>query len=46
MALAKADMGIAKEYAQLCLDAESGQQVFNTISTEYQRTLAWIYDGD
>lgn len=42
MALAKADMGIAKEYAQLCLDAESGQQVFNTISTEYQRTLAWI----
>jgi len=42
MALSKADMGIAREYAALCLDPESAQQVFSTISAEYQRTLAWI----
>lgn len=42
MALSKADMGIAKEYSKLCLDAESGQQVFDTISEEFLRTSAWI----
>lgn len=42
MALSKADMGIAKEYADLCLDPESAKQVFGTISAEYHRTLAWI----
>ena len=42
MALSKADMGIAKEYADLCLDPESAQQVFATISAEYHRTLAWL----
>ena len=43
MALSKADMGIAREYAALCLDSESAQQVFNTILVEYRRTLAWIF---
>jgi phosphoenolpyruvate carboxylase len=43
MALSKADMGIAREYAQLCLDSESAQQVYGTILAEYQRTLNWIF---
>jgi len=42
MALFKADMGIAAEYAQLCQDQDTGQQVFNTIDAEYQQTKAAI----
>ena len=38
MALSKADMDIAEEYAQLCDDPDSGQQLLKTIETEYQRT--------
>tara|TARA_R110001606_G_scaffold399222_1_gene582315 strand:+ start:43980 stop:46832 length:2853 start_codon:yes stop_codon:yes gene_type:complete len=43
MGLSKADMGIAREYAQLCLDSESAQKVFSTISAEYHRTRSWIF---
>lgn len=43
MALFKADMGIAAEYAQLCHDSASAETVFNIIRTEHQRTLYWIF---
>lgn len=43
MALSKADMGIAREYAALCLDPVSAQHIYETILTEYKRTLAWIF---
>jgi phosphoenolpyruvate carboxylase len=42
MSLTKADMGIAKEYSELCLDPETGRQVFEIISEEYERTVKWI----
>jgi phosphoenolpyruvate carboxylase len=42
MSLTKADMGIAKEYSELCLDPETGKQVFEIISEEYERTVKWI----
>ena len=38
MALTKADMGIAKEYAELCEDPDSAQRIFTIIETEFQRT--------
>ncbi|MBE0438548.1 MAG: phosphoenolpyruvate carboxylase [Gammaproteobacteria bacterium] len=42
MALSKADMTIAKEYSKLCLDPNTGKQIFAIIEQEYKRTLAWI----
>ncbi len=42
MALFKADMGIAEKYAQLCREPASGQQVFEDIEQEYQRTKTAI----
>lgn len=42
MALSKADMGIAHEYSELCLDPEVGKEVFRIIEQEYNRTVAWI----
>jgi phosphoenolpyruvate carboxylase len=42
MALSKSDMGIAKEYASLCVDPDTGQRVYGLIASEYQRCVEWI----
>lgn len=42
MALAKADMGIAREYAALCEDPASGAAVFRLIHDEYHRARRQI----
>jgi phosphoenolpyruvate carboxylase len=42
MSLSKADMGIARRYAALCNDAFQGQQVFEVIDAEYQRTMEQV----
>lgn len=42
MALAKADMGIAGEYAELCEDQDSGGQVFAAIRAEFRRACEQI----
>lgn len=39
MALFKADINIAREYAKLCQDEELGQQVFSMVYDEHQCTL-------
>ncbi len=39
MALYKADMRTAKEYAELCLSKETGQRIFEMIREEHDRTL-------
>lgn len=44
MALSKSDMVIAKEYAGLCLDQETGKRVYGMISAEHQRCVEWILD--
>ncbi|MEQ1529586.1 MAG: phosphoenolpyruvate carboxylase [Methylococcales bacterium] len=42
MALSKSDMVIAREYAALCLDQETGKRVYGMISNEHQRCVEWI----
>ena len=42
MALAKADMGIAREYAELCEDPVTGAAVFGMIEAEYRRARRQI----
>ncbi|BAW80929.1 phosphoenolpyruvate carboxylase [Candidatus Nitrosoglobus terrae] len=42
MSLAKADLRIAQQYANLCLDSEAGERIFAMISTEYQRTVTQV----
>ena len=42
MALYKADMGIASEYAKLCENAETGQRIYNMINEEYLRTITQV----
>ncbi len=42
MALFKADMNIAKEYAALCESPDTGREVYEMIRTEYQRTVNQI----
>ncbi len=44
MVLAKADMNIAKEYAQLSRNSERGTHIFGLIKTEYERTMKHILD--
>ncbi len=44
MALCKSDMNIAKEYAGLCLDENTGKQVHMMISREYHYCVNWILD--
>ncbi len=44
MALSKTDMEIAKQYASLCVNSDTGKQVHNMISAEYQRCVGWILD--
>ena len=39
MALFKADMDIAREYADLCLNREQADQIYALINEEYLRTL-------
>jgi phosphoenolpyruvate carboxylase len=38
MALAKADLGIARRYAELCDDAELRERIFRQIEGEFERT--------
>lgn len=42
MALGKADMGIARHYAQLVDDEGVRERVFSSILAEYRRTEEWI----
>ncbi len=42
MALAKTDMGIAGEYAELCQDPDAGRRVYELIRAEYQRACQQI----
>jgi phosphoenolpyruvate carboxylase len=42
MALTKADMATAREYAELCEDKANGMRIFNQIREEYERTLQHI----
>jgi phosphoenolpyruvate carboxylase len=42
MSLAKAELRIAQQYADLCEDSEAGQRIFAMISDEYQRTVTQI----
>jgi phosphoenolpyruvate carboxylase len=44
MALSKSDMNIAKEYAGLCVDPETGKRVYGLIASEYQRCVDWILE--
>jgi len=44
MALSKSDMNIAREYAQLCNDPETGKRVYNLIAGEHQRCVEWILE--
>ena len=42
MALFKSSMDIAREYADLCSDRETGERVFELINSEYRRTTKWV----
>jgi phosphoenolpyruvate carboxylase len=44
MVLAKADMTIAGEYAQLCRNAQQGAMIFSMVQEEYQRTVKQVLD--
>jgi phosphoenolpyruvate carboxylase len=42
MALFKADMEIARQYAELCGDSETAQAIYGLVKDEYQRTLTQV----
>jgi len=42
MTLFKADMGIAREYAELCEDPATRERVYGMVRDEYQRTVAQV----
>ena len=42
MALSKSDMNIAKEYAGLCVNPETGERIHQLIASEYRRCLNLI----
>jgi phosphoenolpyruvate carboxylase len=44
MALSKSDISIAKEYAGLCADSNTGKRIHSLIDGEYQRCVDWILD--
>lgn len=44
MALSKTDMNIAKEYAGLCENVNTGKRIHHLIECEYQRCVDWILD--
>ncbi len=43
MALYKADMDIAREYAELCKDEQTRNRVYNMIRNEYNLTVKAIF---
>jgi len=44
MSLAKSEMNIARGYAGLCENPETGQRVYGLIEQEYRKTCAWVLD--
>jgi phosphoenolpyruvate carboxylase len=42
MSLFKANMGIAREYAELCEDRATGEHVYGLVKTEFERTVAQV----
>jgi len=42
MALFKANMGIAREYAELCEDRATGERVYGMVQSEFERTVAQV----
>jgi phosphoenolpyruvate carboxylase len=44
MALSKSNMDIAREYAGLCVDPDTGQRVYELIAGEYRLSVDWILD--
>ena len=42
MALRKSDMSIAKEYASLCVNPETGKRIYSLIANEHQQCVEWI----
>jgi phosphoenolpyruvate carboxylase len=42
MALFKADMGVAREYAELCEDRATGERVYALVKDEFERTVAQV----
>jgi phosphoenolpyruvate carboxylase len=42
MALFKAEPNIAKEYAKLCVDEETGKRIYNMFREEYYRTVTQV----
>lgn len=42
MALSKSDMAIAKEYASLCVDPNTGKRIYGMIASEHQQCMNWI----
>ncbi len=44
MALCKSNMTIAQEYADLCMDKESGKRIHGIIEGEYHRCVNWILE--
>ena len=42
MALSKSDMIIAREYAGLCEDEDTGKRIWELIASEYQRSVDWV----
>ena len=44
MALSKSDMDIAKEYAGLCVNPDTGMRVYGLIAREYRLSVDWILE--
>jgi phosphoenolpyruvate carboxylase len=44
MALSKSDMNIAREYASLCADPETGRRIYGLLASEHQRSVDWILE--
>jgi phosphoenolpyruvate carboxylase len=44
MALSKTDMNIAKDYAGLCENKNTGKRIHHLVESEYQRCVDWILD--
>jgi len=42
MALFKADMGIAREYSELCTDPDARARVFGLVQSEFERTVSQV----
>ncbi len=42
MALFKADMNIAREYANLCVESSTRESIYREINSEYQRTVKTV----